>query len=226
MTLTSVTVTGTFHNQDGTTASGRVSFRLSTALVDAAGNVLVAPVLKTVDLSAGAFSTTLYATDAPGISPSGVTYTVTENLDGAPTRSYAVTIPYDAAGGTVDLADLAPVSSSTITYAEGLYLTAIIQPGTAVVADDVLPPGLYVPRAGTLSSARVRVGTAPTGAALIVEVLADDTTVATVTVADGETSAVESPDVSLSAGAVLTFNLTQVGSSTAGTDVAVDLSIL
>lgn len=115
MAFTVITVTGRFLRPDGTTpASGSLSLTLTSPLLDAVGNTIAAPVRHVATLNAeGRISVPLIATDDPDIVPSGVTYQVTEYLDGAAPRSYALAIPYDAAGATVDLADLVELESPT-----------------------------------------------------------------------------------------------------------------
>lgn len=98
---------------------------------------------------------------------------------------------------------------------------AIIKSGTAAVANNVLPPGLRIPEAFTITQAYVRLGTAPTGADLIVEFNRNGTLFATVTVPAGVTSgSTTGLTEAFVAGDVLTWDIVQVGSTTAGSDVA------
>lgn len=97
----------------------------------------------------------------------------------------------------------------------------LIITGFARVANNVAPPGLRVPRACTLRTAILRVGTAPTGADLIMLVRRAGVTLATLTVAAGTTSVtVTGLAVALAAGDVITFDTTQIGSAVAGADLA------
>jgi hypothetical protein len=80
----------------------------------------------------------------------------------------------------------------------------------------------------TLIGVRAAVGTAPTGADLIVDVNLNGTTVYTTqgnrpTISDGSTSSTETvPDVTaVSAGDLLSVDIDQIGSSTAGSDLVV-----
>ncbi|MFF5582727.1 hypothetical protein [Streptomyces hygroscopicus] len=70
----------------------------------------------TVPLDAtGAFEVALPATDAPGMNPSGWSYSVAEQLAGvAMNRVYQILLP--AESPEVDLADIAPTDPSTPTY--------------------------------------------------------------------------------------------------------------
>ncbi|MGW3860698.1 hypothetical protein ACWEDZ_04350 [Streptomyces sp. NPDC005047] len=62
----------------------------------------------------GAFSVTLIATDAPGMSPSQWAYQVTEKLKGVPPRVFHIALP--ASVTPVDLADIAPINPYTGNY--------------------------------------------------------------------------------------------------------------
>lgn len=124
----------------------------------------------------------------------------------------------------MDLADLAPVEDATITYgliASDFELQAIIVAGDASVADDVLPPGVELTADTTLTLLKVRVGTAPTGSGLTVEFNLDGSSIGTVTVADGETEGETDISEAATAEQILTFDVTAVGSSTAGSDIAI-----
>lgn len=98
---------------------------------------------------------------------------------------------------------------------------AIIKSGTAAVANNVLPPGLRIPERLLTSEAYVRLGTAPTGANFIVVFKRNGVSFATVTVPAGVSSAATTGLAEqFVSGDVLTWDITQVGSSTAGADVA------
>lgn len=120
---TAITVTGTLKKPDGTNHSGQVMFVPTHAMYDASGNLVVpvAPIRAT--LSSGAFSVSLYANDDPTTTPTGTGYYVYYMLTGvdlAPPNT--VVIPYNAPGGTVDIADL---NTATIT-ANNSYLTTAV----------------------------------------------------------------------------------------------------
>lgn len=104
------------------------------------------------------------------------------------------------------------------------YATALIVAGVAVVANNVLPPGYRVGQATTLNEFHVVVGTAPTGAAMIVKLRINGTILAAAnaTVAISATTAdVTGLTQALSVGDLLTWDITQIGSTIAGSDVAV-----
>ncbi|MGW2910461.1 hypothetical protein ACWC9X_08630 [Streptomyces asoensis] len=76
--------------------------------------ILGGPVTAPLDAT-GAFEVELPATDAPGMNPTGWSYSVAEQLAGVPmNRVYQVLLP--AATPEVDLADIAPTDPTTPTY--------------------------------------------------------------------------------------------------------------
>lgn len=113
--IQTVTVHGTLPRPDGSVPRGPLIFtpgprRLTSAAYDV---IMLGAVTVWLD-AAGHFTVTLLATDAEGVTPSGWTYTVTERIQGAPTRSYPISLP--AAAPLVDLADIAPTAPSTGEY--------------------------------------------------------------------------------------------------------------
>ena len=93
MAFTLVTVTGTYKQEDGTPAAGTVTFVLTALMQDSGSLQMRAPVPITVTLDAnGAFSQALTSTTTAGITPTGVSYQVTERIIGAPTRIYNVVV--------------------------------------------------------------------------------------------------------------------------------------
>ncbi|WP_439676009.1 phage tail protein [Embleya sp. MST-111070] len=105
--LPTVTVTGRYLSPDGTPLSGNVIFRAPAMLTFGEFDVLLGgPVRSTLDAQ-GQITVTLPATDAPGMEPTGWSYTVAEQLAGvAEQRSYQLLLP--RAEPRVDLADVAP----------------------------------------------------------------------------------------------------------------------
>lgn len=99
-------------------------------------------------------------------------------------------------------------------------LSALIVSGAAVVANGVLPPGVRFARAGTYP-VLVRVGTAPTGDVLTVRIKINGVTNQSVSVAAAATSAAGT-NLTVAAGDVATFDITNIGSTVAGSDVMVD----
>lgn len=127
MAFTSIVLTATYRNPDGSIPLGNVSFRLTAAMEN--GGVIAPAGPSTVALSStGTLSIALDANDDSGTLPSGVAYTVTEEV-GDSVREYNVIIPHAAAGGTIDLSVLTP----TTTVPNISYLVAPASPTTGYV---------------------------------------------------------------------------------------------
>lgn len=129
MAFTSITVTATFLESDGSTpASGQVTFLATATMRDTSTNISIAPteILAELD-NAGQIDVVLTATDDPFTVPTGVTYEVTERINGAAENKYYVNISRTAPDGTVDLADLVPNTMPVITrnYATKEYVDTI-----------------------------------------------------------------------------------------------------
>lgn len=108
MSFTSITVSGTFQNEDGTAAAGTLQFQLSAPMVNA--DLVIEPVPVTVTLnSQGKFSLPLKANDDPTTTPQGTTYTVIERITSSSNREYSIVVPHTAPGAAVDLSTLMPV---------------------------------------------------------------------------------------------------------------------
>lgn len=116
MPATSVTISGKF-TVAGTAAQGSVEFVLAQAVQDGANDEIREPVPIVAGLQTdGSFSVALYATDDPGLVPSGVLYKVTEKILSAPTRTYLIEVPAAAAGTGLNLADIVPATTATLAY--------------------------------------------------------------------------------------------------------------
>lgn len=106
---TFITVTAHFLKFDGTPAVGQVKFTPSSVIIGTSANEIVYPVdfVATLDVN-GRISIALPATDDPDLTPQ-FTYGVTETIQGvlSSPRTYNLRLPYNTAGGTVDLADVA-----------------------------------------------------------------------------------------------------------------------
>jgi thiamine biosynthesis protein ThiC len=89
-------------------------------------------------------------------------------------------------------------------------------------------------RPWTILATRATVGTAPTGATFIADVLLDGTSIFATTTANRPTIAVTektakggAPDtVTVPAGSALTFAVTQIGSTVAGSDLVVQVTVV
>ena len=118
MAFTTIAVTGTFLQADNSTAAtGNVTFIASTTMQDSSNNQIIAPTLSTGTLNgSGSISVNLTATDDSTTQPTGVTYEVTENIDGAGQNKYSIAVPSNSGGATLDLADITPAVTPIITY--------------------------------------------------------------------------------------------------------------
>lgn len=108
--LNTIRVTGTYVVlPDGVPASGKVIFTPTAVLQDPAADLIILPATIEVILDAfGSFEVLLPASDDPDITPI-FTYQVQEVVAGG--RTYSIEVPYNSPGGTLDLADVAPVQS-------------------------------------------------------------------------------------------------------------------
>lgn len=107
-----ITLTGKFLKLDGSVGVGTVTFQSVVTLVNTAANEIVVPATIVATLGVdGTFSVQLPATNDPDLDPVGWTYKVSEDVSGNK-RTYNVSLPYDAPGSTLDLADLVPVAAS------------------------------------------------------------------------------------------------------------------
>lgn len=113
--IPTVQVTGRFLTPDGQPLTGQVVFRAPSMVTFGAYDVILGgPVTAPLDPT-GAFAVELPATDAPGMNPSGWSYSVAEQLAGvAMNRVYQVLLPAETP--EVDLADIAPTDPSTPNY--------------------------------------------------------------------------------------------------------------
>lgn len=112
--VTVIAVTGKYEDYMGVAMAGVVTFTGTVTILDPVAGLMLVPETLTATLSGtGSFSINLPATDTPGVSPSGWTYSVVEIFVGNPHgRSFAISVPHSSAGGTVSLAALAPAQTS------------------------------------------------------------------------------------------------------------------
>lgn len=99
----------------------------------------------------------------------------------------------------------------------------VLLAGPAVVSDNALPPGLYVPRPTTFTNLIGRLGTAPTGGPLTVLVTLGGTAIYTLTFSAGSTTAASALTAVVPAGSYLQFNVTAIGATTPGSDLSLAL---
>ena len=167
---TTVVVLGTFNTPEGNPSTGTITFTPSAWLLNSGANIAIpnSAVSKSLG-TAGDFSVTLPITDDADLSPNPFVYSVSEVIDGV-SQSYNISIPGTvASGGTVYLADLAPVAAAgpeyyslasslaigtVTTLAAGSAATATI---TGLAPSQTLDLGIPTGPAG--SAATVTVGT-------------------------------------------------------------------
>jgi hypothetical protein len=115
--LTTVTVTGKYLDASGSPVRGSVTFTLDTPLLNAGASTYIIETEYTVALDAqGAFSVALPATNDVDVTPTGWTWTLTPNFDGADPLTFA--LPTNL-GPSVDITVLAPAlpnPSTTYSY--------------------------------------------------------------------------------------------------------------
>jgi hypothetical protein len=83
----------------------------------------------------------------------------------------------------------------------------------------------YFENAYTLTKIRASVGTAPTGSGIVVTVFINGVSVGTVTIPAGSNSGTTAVSKSLVSGDYATISITSVGSTIAGSDLTVSLTI-
>lgn len=84
----------------------------------------------------------------------------------------------------------------------------------------------YFDSSKTISQIRASVGTAPTGANLIVTVYKNGTSIGTTSITAGSFTGTSTPGTSVASGDYVTVSITQVGSTVAGTDLTVSLTVV
>jgi hypothetical protein len=227
------TVTGKFVNPDGTAVVGKVAFTPSpTALLDAGGSaVIMAGTTEATLDGTGALSVVLPATDDLDLNPQGWTYRVQFHF-GPLTRfaPYSITVP---AGTVRDLAAITPVpDSSGVFYLSALDIENVLYSMTGPLVVKVGTGRFYNDTGVNLSimSVRATVAVAPTGSAVKVDVNIGGTTVFTTqanrpTIPAGSlTDLADAVNVAtLPPGGYLTVDVDEVGSSTPGTDLTVNI---
>lgn len=108
--MTTGTVTGTFHDMQGTPLGGKITFTPVPAFfLDSLDDVVFEGVGQSVTLDpSGHFSISLQATDDPALNPVNWTYEVLVELTGRSAREFYLSVP---GGSTQDLADVTPIGT-------------------------------------------------------------------------------------------------------------------
>lgn len=108
MAFTTRTITHAFKNADGTAASGKVTFDLSSRITNSGTTIVPVEVTATLDAT-GAMSAALVANDDAATTPAGSQWRVTLRILGAEPETYFITVP-SAGSGSVDLGTLLPAT--------------------------------------------------------------------------------------------------------------------
>jgi hypothetical protein len=119
--LTTVTLTGSYVNFEGTAVEGQVRFSIGEVLRNGTDDQMVAPSSVVVPLSSGSFSVSLPATNDPDVVPNPFVYTVEESFPNG--RTYEISIPYTTSG-SLDLADISPDPTLSESYVAAVDLTS------------------------------------------------------------------------------------------------------
>jgi hypothetical protein len=105
-----------------------------------------------------------------------------------------------------------------------LDIQGLIVSGSASIGNNIFPPGVEIPWASTLYKLSVRAGNAPVGANMIIDFRLDASSLGIVTILDGALSGNTDIVSAVTAGQILTWNITQVGSTNPGSNVWVKVS--
>lgn len=112
MSLTSVTITGTFKAPDGSLMTGRLIATLSATITNGAITVVPSPehalIVAGQLVAASGAPFVLLANDDAGTLPAASTYLFTVLVDDLPVREFRASIPSASPGGTVDFSQLEP----------------------------------------------------------------------------------------------------------------------
>jgi hypothetical protein len=146
--LTVVTLRGTYLAYEGSPGVGTITVYSDEHLVSTVDNTIVGPVNYEVELDAnGYFELAVPATNDPQWGPVNFTYTVKETLTTG-VRTYRIAVPYDTAGGILDLADVSPVQGNPAPTTYVLVSTANqlggyprIDASTGKIPSSVIPAG-------------------------------------------------------------------------------------
>jgi hypothetical protein len=127
--LTTITVTGTYQNMQGTGQNGTITFTPTATVIDASGEIVVPPVPIVVTVSGGTFSVVLPCTNNSGLSPSGWAWQVNVNVPSLVgiQSQFTVLLP-SSLGATVDISALTPAAG---TFPPGNAITNTANTWTA-----------------------------------------------------------------------------------------------
>jgi len=135
--LTTVTITGSYVDFEGTPIEGQIRFSISDVLRNGTDDQMVAPSSVVVPLSSGSFSVSIPATNDPDVVPNPFVYTVEESFPNG--RTYEISIPYTTSG-SLDLADISPDPTINETFVQAIDQTSWNTLESNITALDVLIP--------------------------------------------------------------------------------------
>jgi len=133
--LTTVTITGSYVDFEGTPIEGQIRFSISEVLRNGTDDQMIAPSSVVVPLSSGSFSVSIPATNDPDVVPNPFVYTVEESFPNG--RTYEISIPYTTSG-SLDLADISPDPTLDESYVAAVDLTSWNTLESNITALDVL----------------------------------------------------------------------------------------
>lgn len=118
VSLSTVTVIGTYVDLLGNPVRGSLSIRPQTILKESTEKVAIIPVVIQKNFDAtGFFSVELPVTNDPDVSPQPFIYEIEENFSGG--RIFNIALPLSVAGTTQNLADLLPA----ISISQSIYVS-------------------------------------------------------------------------------------------------------
>lgn len=164
--LTTVTVTGKYLDASGAPVRGSVTFTLDTPLLNAGASTYIIETEYTVALDAqGAFSVALPATNDVDVTPTGWTWTLTPNFDGADPITFA--LPTNLT--TVDITTLSPaLPNPSATYSYVLTSAVGAPSGVASLNSSGTIPAAQI-GAASITAAKISSGAATNGQALLAD---------------------------------------------------------
>ena len=164
--LTTVTVTGRYVDASGAAVRGSVTFTLDTPLLNAGASTYIIETEYTVALDAtGSFAVDLPATNDVDVTPTGWTWTLTPNFDGADPITFA--LPTNLT--SVDITTLSPaLPNPSPTYSYVLVSAVGAPNGVAPLnASGVLPAANIGTK--TVAASKIASGSEVAGRALLTD---------------------------------------------------------
>jgi hypothetical protein len=164
--LTTVEVTGRYIDASGAAVRGSVTFTLDTPLLDAGASTYIIETDYTVALDAtGSFAVDLPATNDVDVTPTGWTWTLTPNFDGADPITFA--LPTNLT--TVDITTLSPALPNPSTTYSYVLTSAVGAPSgvTPLNSGGTIAPA-YLGNE-SITAAKIDSGAATNGQALVAD---------------------------------------------------------